>query len=186
MHSDNIRLPTIFGIVKNTRQHFIHKCKIAILLIGCGMDFISLANTCAPMVEPTTMARIVKVESGFNPYAIGISGDRRLAKQPTSKAEAMITAKWLLDHGYKIAMGYGQISHKEMPGLGFTLNDVFDDCKNLQGSGIILARKFSAAKRIYRNDQDALRAALSSYNTGSFTAGFGNGYVQKIVYVKIN
>ena len=148
------------------------------------MDFISLAAVCVPWVDPHVMARIVKVESSFNPYAIGIVGNLRLAKQPETKHQAKETAQWLLNHGYKIAMGLGQIYYKEMPGLNYSLDDVFDPCQNLRGSGIILSRKYSAAKRIHVDDQMALRAAISSYNTGSFTSGFKNGYVKQVVNVQ--
>lgn len=148
------------------------------------MDFLTLAATCVPWVDPHVMARIVKVESSFNPYAIGIVGNVRLAKQPRSKHEAIQAAHWLRSHGYKIAMGLGQIYYKELPGLGFTINDAFDPCKNLAGSGTILSKKFMAAKRIYADDQMALRAAISSYNTGSFSAGFKNGYVKQVINVK--
>lgn len=148
------------------------------------MDFVLFANQCVPWVDAHVIARIVKVESSFNPYAIGIVGNKRLAKQPKTMHEAKQTAQWLLNHGYQIAMGLGQIYYKEMPGLGYSLDNVFDPCQNLRGSGIILSRKYSAAKRIYADDQMALRAAISSYNTGSFTSGFKNGYVKQVVTVK--
>lgn len=149
------------------------------------MDFISLAAVCVPWVDPHVMARIVKVESSFNPYAIGIVGNKRLARQPKTKAEAKQTAQWLLNNGYKIAMGLGQIYYKEMPGLGFTLDDVFDPCRNLHGSGIILSKKYEAAKRKHPGDEQmALRAAFSAYNTGSLSSGFKNGYVKQVVNVK--
>ena len=36
------------------------------------LDFMVLAQQCAPTVAPQTMAAVVQVESSFNPYAIGV------------------------------------------------------------------------------------------------------------------
>ena len=35
------------------------------------LDFLMLSLSCAPSVHPDTMYRLVRVESSFNPYAIG-------------------------------------------------------------------------------------------------------------------
>ena len=51
-------------------------------------DFITLAQQCAPLVSPVTMAAIVRTESGFNPYAIGVVRGR-LVRQPASLVEAV-------------------------------------------------------------------------------------------------
>ena len=57
------------------------------------MDFASIEQ-CAPTVAPTTMQRIIKVESAFKPHAIGyhITKDGktyRLTIQPKDKTEAV-------------------------------------------------------------------------------------------------
>ena len=61
-------------------------------LSGKNMDFINLAQECAPLVAPQTMAAIVKTESQFQPLAIGINNRAQLAHQPNSKEEAITTA----------------------------------------------------------------------------------------------
>ncbi|HBN8308897.1 TPA: transglycosylase SLT domain-containing protein [Pseudomonas aeruginosa] len=48
------------------------------------LDFMALAQQCAPTVAPQTMAAVVQVESSFNPYAIGVVGGR-LQRQPNTK-----------------------------------------------------------------------------------------------------
>ena len=40
------------------------------------VDFNALAQECAPQTAPATLAAIVRTESGFNPYAIGVVGGR--------------------------------------------------------------------------------------------------------------
>lgn len=145
------------------------------------MDFIALAQECAPWVAHETMAAIVKTESAFRPLAIGVNGGARLARQPENKAEAIVTAKWLIANGYNIDMGLGQVNSANLAKTGLTVEDAFDPCKNLAAAATILTWNYQAASRKVEGEQAALHAALSAYNTGSFTKGFSNGYVQKVV-----
>ena len=78
------------------------------------MDFIALAEQCAPSVHPQTMAAVARVESGFNPFAIGVVGGR-LVRQPVNKAEAVATAKSLEQNRFKISMGLGQVNRYNLP-----------------------------------------------------------------------
>ena len=56
-----------------------------------GMELMGCTGLAVP---PTVMEHVVKVESSFNPYAIGVVGGR-LARQPRSLAEALSTARML-------------------------------------------------------------------------------------------
>ena len=51
------------------------------------MDAIELVAACAPRIHPATAAALVRVESSFNAYAIGVV-DGLLARPPRSRAEA--------------------------------------------------------------------------------------------------
>ena len=100
------------------------------------MDFLDLAQQCAPTVHPHTLAAIVKTESGFKPFAIGVNkGGAQLTRQPTTKAEAVATAKDLIGPGLNIDMGLGQINSENLARLGYSVEDVFDVCKNLSAAG---------------------------------------------------
>ncbi|SMB33265.1 Type IV secretion system protein virB1 (plasmid) [Sterolibacterium denitrificans] len=145
------------------------------------MDFIALAQECAPWVAHETMAAIVRTESAFRPLAIGVNGGARLARQPENKAEAVATAEWLIANGYNIDMGLGQVNSTNLRKTGLTVEDAFDACKNIAAAATILHWNYQAASRKVQGEQAALHAALSAYNTGSFTRGFSNGYVQKVV-----
>lgn len=145
------------------------------------MDFISLAQECAPWVAHETLAAIVKHESAFRPLAIGVNGKGRLARQPENKEEAIATAKWLLANGYNIDLGLGQVNSSNLAKTGLTVEDAFEPCKNLAASAKILQWNYQNAVRKVPGEQAALQAALSAYNTGSLTAGFSNGYVQKVI-----
>ncbi len=145
------------------------------------MDFNAFSAECAPWVAPQTMSAIVRTESQFKPLAININGGAMLQRQPISKEEAIVTAKWLLDNKYNIDMGLGQVNSVNLRKTKLSIEDAFDPCKNLAASATILKWNFLSASKQIPNKQAALHAAISAYNTGSFTRGFANGYVQKVV-----
>ncbi|WP_256672506.1 transglycosylase SLT domain-containing protein [Pseudomonas sp. JG-B] len=74
-------------------------------------------------------------------------------------------------------MGLGQVNSGNLQSLGLSVEDVFDDCKNLAASASILHENYQRARKVASSDQEALHMALSLYNTGSMSAGFANGYV---------
>jgi type IV secretion system protein VirB1 len=126
------------------------------------------------------MIAIVKVESGGNPLAINVNGSRRLARQPRSRTEAMDWSRWLIRNGYSIDMGLTQVNSGNLGKLNTSISAMFDPCANLAAGASILASEYSGAARRLGSGQDALRAALSAYNTGNHRAGIANGYVARV------
>jgi len=145
------------------------------------MDFNTLAVECAPWVAPQTLAAIVRTESEFKPLTIGVNGGHRLVRQPATLEEAIVTAKWLINSGYNIDLGLGQVNSSNLVKTGLTIESAFDPCKNLAASAAILQSNYVGANPVKKGEQRALHEALSAYNTGSYTRGFTNGYVQKVV-----
>lgn len=144
--------------------------------------FLALALACAPQVHAGTARALVRVESAFNPWAIGVVGGA-LDRQPRHRAEALATAKALRDAGWNFSVGLGQINVGNFDRLGLTLETTFEPCANLAAMQTVLAECFdrasgSAAKAV---DQVALRQALSCYYSGNFDTGFRHGYVRKVV-----
>ena len=132
------------------------------------------------------MAAIVKTESGFKPFSIGINKSQvKLVRQPANKQEAVTTAKWLISNGYNIDMGMAQINSANMKRLGVSVEDLFDPCKNVSAGAKILLNNYVDAFKKIGEPQNALRAALSSYNTGNATAGIKNGYVAKVTAASV-
>ena len=132
------------------------------------------------------MAAIVKTESGFKPFAIGVNkSEVKLIRQPANKQKAVTTAKWLISNGYNIDMGMAQINSANMKWLGVSIDDLFDPCKNVAAGAKILLNNYIDAFKKIGEPQDALRAALSSYNTGNATAGIKNGYVAKVTAASV-
>jgi type IV secretion system protein VirB1 len=138
---------------------------------------LSLSLTCAPMVHPHTTLKLVKHESGGNPYAIGINGPYRLSPQPNSKAQAIATAKMLLNAGMSIDMGLSMINSRNLHRLGLTVESVFDPCSNLNAMQTVLTTAYNKAIKRHGPGQAALASALSEYNTGNASSGLRNGYV---------
>ena len=143
-----------------------------------GLEQLILA--CAPQVAPSTMAAIVRVESGGKPYAINVNGARKLVRQPRNAEEATAWADWLVNRGYSVDMGLAQINSGNLARLGLTPAQLFDPCTNLRAGARILTENYLGAAKQYGGGQDALRAALSAYNTGNYRAGLANGYVARV------
>ncbi|REE19397.1 type IV secretion system protein VirB1 [Paraburkholderia sp. BL27I4N3] len=148
------------------------------------LDFTTLAQQCAPQVSPVTMTAIVRTESGFNPYAIGVAHGR-LVRQPVSEAEAVATAHVLAANGWNFSVGLAQVNRANWAAYGLTERSAFDTCRNLAAGAAILQGCFTAARYaqtdVRRDPQAALRASLSCYASGNFSAGYRTGYVQRVV-----
>jgi type IV secretion system protein VirB1 len=148
------------------------------------LDFNALAQECAPGVHPTTLQAIVRTESGFNPYAIGVVGGH-LARQPRDRAEAVATAKALDAQGINFSMGLGQVNRTNLARYGLTYETAFDLCTNLKADAAILRTCYTRAAATMGAGDRALRAAISCYYSGNFTRGFaadfnGTSYVQRV------
>jgi len=148
------------------------------------LDFIPLAQQCAPQISLSTMAAIVRTESDFNPYAIGVVRGR-LVRQPASEAEAIATARALERGGWKFSVGLAQVNHANWSAYGLSEQGAFDPCRNLAAGAAILQGCFELARqahaRVLVDTQPALRASLSCYASGDFATGYRTGYVQRVV-----
>ncbi|PUA41512.1 lytic transglycosylase [Pseudomonas protegens] len=150
--------------------------------------FLALALQCAPAVHPSTLYPVVKTESAFNPYAIGVK-DGALPRQPQSLQEALAAVKGLVDKGASFAVGLGQIHRQHFDARDpRQVAELFEPCHNLKLSGDVLRRCYAAARPGSASDQDALRKAISCYYSGNFTTGLkpeaefgGTSHVQRVL-----
>lgn len=138
-----------------------------------------LAQQCAPTVAPETLLSVAQVESRFDPLTIGVNGRSPRSLHPADKAEAVRQARELIASGASVDLGLAQINSKNLGWLGLSVEDAFDPCRNLAAGSKVLAANYAAAAR-GRDEQSALRVAVSMYNTGDSIRGFRNGYVQKV------
>ena len=150
------------------------------------LEFIALAQQCAPTVAPQTMAAIVNVESSYNPYAIGVVKGR-LQRQPKNMQEAVATAKALAAAGWNFSIGIAQVNRYNLPKYNLTYEQGFEPCSNLWAGSKILENCFIRADNNQRTQQEALKAAISCYYSNNFTRGFKPdvrgkpSYVEKVV-----
>jgi type IV secretion system protein VirB1 len=148
------------------------------------LDFIVLSQQCAPHVDPTTLQALVRTESAFNPYAIGVVGGR-LQRQPRNRAEAIATAEALDAQGINFSVGLGQVNRANLSRYGLNFQTAFDLCANLQAGADILRDCYARAATTMGAGDSALRASLSCYYSGNFTRGFkpdfgGTSYVERV------
>lgn len=145
-----------------------------------ALDFMTLAQQCAPQVSPATMAAIVRTESSFNPYAIGVV-HARLLRQPASLEEATATVRALEAGGWDYSVGLAQVNRANWSRYGMSVQNAFDPCLNLAAGAAILQDCYAQARKSRSEVQGALRASLSCYASGDFATGYRTGYVQRVV-----
>lgn len=145
-------------------------------------ELAALALVCAPNIHPVTLDALIRHESGARQYAIGVNRKgKALPQQPHDLKAASQAAEKLIAEGTDFDAGLGQINVRNWAWLGLDSTTVFDPCQNLAAAQAILSACYARALNGHRDQQQALRAALSCYNTGSFTKGFANGYVGKVL-----
>lgn len=135
--------------------------------------------TCPNLAVPAeVMSHVVDVESGANPYAIGVVGGQ-LERQPRSLAEALATVHMLDAKGYNYSLGVAQVNRANLGKYGLdSYEKAFDTCHNLAAGAQILAACYASAGGNWGK-------AFSCYYSGNFVTGYRDGYVQK-VYESIN
>lgn len=138
-----------------------------------------IIDQCKHKEVPTELVlQIIKIESSSNPYALNINTKDSPPKAiiPSSKEEAFTIAQKYINEGHSVDIGLMQINSKNLGAN--TIIDVLDPCTNITlGSSIY--HSFYKATPAQDDDKTRIQKALSAYNTGSFTNGFKNGYVQK-------
>ncbi|NML91688.1 hypothetical protein CAF53_23185 [Sphingobium sp. LB126] len=141
---------------------------------------LGLAAQCASGVAPSTIAAVVHTESKGYQFALNVNGVAQQPDRPTNAADAARIARSYIAKGYSVDLGLGQINSNNMNALGLTWASVFDPCANIGAAGQVLAGNYHRV-RDGRMPQEALRVALSMYNSGSQIRGFRNGYVHRVL-----
>ncbi len=144
--------------------------------------FLDLAQQCAPQIATETLAAIVSVESGFQPFAIRINTDRPLAAQPKTRAEAIEAATILISEGHDIDLGLGGINSGNLGRLGLSVSDTFDFCLNIKASASLLEGYYQIALQGGATTAQAEAVMLRSYfGNGDASVGEMVGYDRKVL-----
>ena len=135
-----------------------------------GMELMG----CQGLAVPTeVMHHVVRVESSYNPYAIGVVGGR-LVRQPKNLPEALATVRMLESRGFNFSIGLAQVNRHNLDKYGLdTYEKAFEPCANLSAGSKILAECYQRASGDWGK-------SFSCYYSGNFSTGFRHGYVQKI------
>lgn len=135
-----------------------------------GMELMSCPDLAVPR---DVMHHVVRVESSYNPYAIGVVGGR-LVRQPRNLAEAVSTARMLEQRGYNFSLGLAQVNRYNLAKYGLTSYEhAFQPCANLVTGSRIL-------RECYGRSGNDWGKSFSCYYSGDFKTGFRHGYVQKV------
>ncbi|AJJ53090.1 transglycosylase SLT domain protein (plasmid) [Yersinia pseudotuberculosis IP 32953] len=124
--------------------------------------FLSLALQCASTVHPDTAQDIARIESGFNPYAIGVVGQKK-GLFPTNKEDALKHVKRLRVEGKNFSVGLMQINQANFKQYGVDAAALFTPCVNLSVFEKIITDCYQRGK--------TLKRALSCYYSGNFVVG---------------
>jgi type IV secretion system protein VirB1 len=140
-----------------------------------------LAARCAPSVAFETLAAVMRAESGFQPFALGVNGPGGGPLFPeTREAAAALATDLIQRQGRSVDLGLMQVNSGNLPALGLTVAEAFEPCRNIAAGARILQEGYAAARRSEPDPQQALRVAFSRYNTGHPERGFSNGYVLRV------
>ena len=152
--------------------------------------FLAVAMQCAATVHPSTSLDVVRVESGFNPYAIAEivpkperqPGDKGfITHMPTNKEDAQRIVTQIEAKGRRYSVGLIQITSTNFDTYGVTASDLFNPCTNLSVYEKIITDCYERG--------GTLKRALSCYYSGNFNTGqqpetalVKTSYVQRIGY----
>jgi type IV secretion system protein VirB1 len=153
----------------------------------------TLIASCAPLVHPTTMHALVRVESAANPYAVSINRPKSHAangttlptfRQPRSTVEAQRIVDVLHAQGFTTSVGLTQINTEHLSRLGLGVTALLDACTSLKLAQSILLDCDRATARTGRPRR--LHQILSCYNSGNATTGIRNGYAARVRTAALN
>ena len=158
------------------------------------VDIVALHLHCVPAAPLSTLRAIVRVESGGNPNAMQIdfpkallnrwhlpSGTLRLTRQPSSQREALDWLSYFRRYAIFVDLGLMQVSTAEAERRGISNESLLEPCANLRVGWQILEDDYRVEVKTYGAGQEAMRHAVSRYNTGDPNRGIDNGYLARVL-----
>src|SRR4051794_16951924 len=115
---------------------------------------LALAQQCAPVVAPETVASVAKTESGLNPLAMHDNTTGRSYAPESVDAAIAIATDLILGQRHSVDLGLMQVNSANLTISGLSIADAFNACHSIEAGARILSGAFHRA----------LRSALSTYN----------------------
>jgi type IV secretion system protein VirB1 len=150
----------------------------------------TLILSCAPLVHPTTLLGMIRVESAGNPFAVSVNRPQGLAdagievpdfEQPRTRAEALQLIERLAARGYSTSVGLVQINIEHLQVMQVGLAQLLDPCTNIAlAQRILLACDSGQTREPNTSTQVRLRRTLSCYNSGHYRARSGSRYARDV------
>lgn len=111
-------------------------------------------------IDPLIFLAIYKVESRWNPYAIGVRKGKRPVRSifPKDKKQAVKIAKKYLSMGYHLDLGIAQINYANIERWAMPLESAFSICKSVKMSAQVLYNCIKTYGKTWR--------AIDCYNKG--------------------
>lgn len=171
---------------------FMNKASVASIQIpGVSSEMSDLIEKCAPRIHPETMASLISAESKGNQFDVADAGPvsmpwrdrKRLVRtlHYSSMEEAVKGATALIQNGHTVSLGLTQVNDRNLKALGITIRDAFNSCVNIAAGGNIFTAYYLQAVKQFGAGADAMRAALSAYNSGDWWRGGSDGYVDLVL-----
>jgi type IV secretion system protein VirB1 len=161
---------------------------------GQHTDIVKLQSSCLPSAQLSTLRAVVQVESGGNPNAMQIDfpkallkrwglaeGTLRLKRQPINQREALNWLAYFQSYDVFVDLGLMQVSTAEAKRRGISPESLLKPCTNLRVGWQVLEDDYLIEKKTYGPGQEALRHAISRYNTGDAQQGIANGYLGRVL-----
>jgi type IV secretion system protein VirB1 len=136
---------------------------------------------CAPAMNRALMSAMVRRESNFNRFAIGMDGKDAPVPQPRTLDEAVNTADGLLKMGKTFSVGLAQIHISNIKAMGIPWAMAFDGCTSLRNGQKIFEHFYAKAISAGFRGDGAVFSALRGYNSGSIYAAVSNKYASAIM-----
>jgi len=130
------------------------------------VNLIALLTACSFNISNDLMLPLIHLESGYNPYAIGVVNGS--IKQPVSFLEFVDSINNLDSQNKNYSVGLGQINIKNLNRFNISVIEAIDPCTNIKLSSVIL-------KDCYIKYGD-IGKALSCYYSGNEKTGFKNDF----------
>lgn len=139
------------------------------LSIAAFIGHLAACSVAYPVIAEVPTHRAIataQAESGLRPFAIG-DNDTGQSYFPRTREEATAKARELLALGHRIDAGAMQVTDRNWPAYGLTVETAFDPRANICAGGRILGEAFAIERR-----------AHCRYNTGR--PDCTNGYPARV------
>ena len=112
---------------------------------------------CAANIAPVTLEAVIEVESRGDALALHVNGQATQPHRPADAREAAMLARNHIAQGYSVDLGLMQVNSRNLPALGYTVEEVLNDpCTNIRAGAAVLTADYAAAVRVYGEGQVAL------------------------------